>query len=218
MSSDFIYEPFDENPFTKRIYINNNSLPPELCKEIIDLYESDNNKHAGHVMSGVAPLIKDTTDLTLSMYDTKWSEIYKLLINELRYNLNKYSELLNNVEDYKASNNNSSYPGYKNLKFQELSSEVVMVQKYKMNVGRYVYHDDHRVKHESKMHRVVTFIWYLNDVNDGGETAFDGIYKIRPKSGKLVLFPASWTYPHCGKMPLSSDKYIITGWIYAPVS
>ena len=66
--------------------------------------------------------------------------------------------------------------------------------------------------------RHITFIWYLNDVNDGGETAFDGIYKIRPKSGKLVLFPASWTYPHCGKMPLSSDKYIITGWIYAPVS
>ena len=54
----------------------------------------------------------------------------------------------------------------------------------------------------------MTYLWYLNDVTDGGETAFNGEYKIKPTAGKLILFPASWTFPHCGKMPVSSDKYI----------
>ena len=36
---------------------------------------------------------------------------------------------------------------------------------------------------------------------------------IKPEAGKLLLFPASWTFPHCGQMPISHDKYIITGWL-----
>jgi len=192
------------------------SLVPELCNEIMELYEDDNKRYKGQIMSGHDTNIKDTTDLVLNVDDYKWSEIYKLLIRELKYNLNKYAEILNDVHDYKASENNSTYRDYKNVNTDVLSAEVILVQKYKMNAGRYVYHDDHKVKCEAKMQRVITFIWYLNEVTTGGETVFDGIYKIRPKQGKLVLFPASWTYPHCGKMPVSSDKYIITGWIYAP--
>jgi hypothetical protein len=51
-------------------------------------------------------------------------------------------------------------------------------------------------------------------VNIGGETEITGYIKIKPKTGSLLLFPATWTYPHCGKMPISNDKYIITGWVY----
>jgi hypothetical protein len=66
-----------------------------------------------------------------------------------------------------------------------------------------------------KLIRLLTFIWYLNDVTDGGETEFiNG--KIKPKTGKLLIFPSSWNYYHKGNMPLSNDKYIITGWIGIP--
>jgi hypothetical protein len=37
---------------------------------------------------------------------------------------------------------------------------------------------------------------------------------VKPEAGKLLFFPATWTYPHRGMMPISNDKYIITGWIY----
>jgi len=68
-------------------------------------------------------------------------------------------------------------------------------------------------------HRDVTpnyfaFIFYLNNVEEEGETEIWGHKHIKPSAGKLLLFPASWTFSHCGKMQISSDKYIITGWLY----
>ena len=35
-----------------------------------------------------------------------------------------------------------------------------------------------------------------------------------PPATRPIFFPASWCYPHMGKMPISSDKYIITGWLH----
>jgi len=64
--------------------------------------------------------------------------------------------------------------------------------------------------------RIITFIWYLNNVEEGGETLFED-FKIKPMEGSLLFFPATWTYPHSGAMPTSNDKYIITGWIYNKV-
>ena len=77
-----------------------------------------------------------------------------------------------------------------------------------------VENDDFVIDEKKKKYRVITFIWYLNNVEEGGETEFWKDYNIKPTTGKLVLFPASWTFPHRGKMPISDDKYIITGWIY----
>lgn len=62
--------------------------------------------------------------------------------------------------------------------------------------------------------RAITYLWYLNDVEKGGETALLSNMKIQPSAGRLLLFPATWTYPHCGMMPESGDKYIVTGWVY----
>ena len=64
------------------------------------------------------------------------------------------------------------------------------------------------------LHRVIVYLWYLNDVYDGGETEIYNNILIKPEAGKLLIFPALWYYKHRGKMPLSNDKYVITGWFY----
>lgn len=192
------------------IYENNNSVCEELCVEIIKLFENDHAKHDGYTIGGINKKIKDTKDMNILKTNNIWSEIYNFLETELTCNLKIYLENINNK--YKNIN------GYKNG-YELISKNVVitpfMVQRYIKNEGKYIYHNDFNIDFEKKTHRVLTYLFYLNDVAEGGETEFfGGDIKIIPKAGKLIIFPACWTFPHCGKMPISSNKYIITGWIY----
>ena len=200
-----------DNDFTKYIYINNSSISPDCCSEIIELFETSKAKYHGITAGGVQKTIKDTTDLV--MEDPVYKDINVMLMNELMYNLKEYMKTLDS-EDFKSKNNNSTTSDFEILSLNSIKHvSKFMTQKYIKNVGRYTYHNDFSA--EPSAHRLITYLWYLNDVVEGGETAFSGKYIIKPKKGTLVLFPASWTFPHCGKMPISNDKYIITGWIYA---
>lgn len=203
--------------YNSKIFINKDSLSSNLCSEIINKFESSGNAYKGVVKIGLDLSIKDTRDMVISAKDKEWSEINKTLDRELKFNIAQYLKSINDVEDFKSEHNNSDYPDYMIFKPEALSREFFMVQKYTKNTGRYIYHDDFKMDFDSKMGRVITFLWYLNDIEVGGETVFQGKYKIKPETGKLILFPASWTYPHCGKMPISDNKYIITGWIYAAI-
>jgi hypothetical protein len=60
----------------------------------------------------------------------------------------------------------------------------------------------------------MTFILYLNDIDEGGETEF--LYypkRVKAKQGRLILWPAGFTHTHRGNPPLSNTKYVMTGWI-----
>ena len=62
--------------------------------------------------------------------------------------------------------------------------------------------------------RVLAFIFYLNDVEEGGETEF--LYypkRVKPQTGRLLVFPCGFPHTHRGNPPLSGDKYILTGWL-----
>ena len=61
--------------------------------------------------------------------------------------------------------------------------------------------------------RTLTWMIYLNDVEEGGETEF--LYqqlKIKPKRNTCVIWPGSFTHLHRGNPPISGTKYILTGW------
>ena len=64
------------------------------------------------------------------------------------------------------------------------------------------------------LHRLVLWMYYLNDVEVGGETEFYFQKRaIRPRKGTVVIAPAGFTHTHRGNVPLSGDKYIITSWL-----
>lgn len=196
------------------IYENNFSLCPDICDDIINNYEEQEfGKYEGVTGGGLQKNIKNTIDFMIPKNNQKWKKINDLLSRELAKNIKEY---VNNLNSYFINCNNNEDS---NDKFNIIQSDTLqikdefMIQKYFVNKGRYIYHNDFSL--ENKSFRVMTYIWYLNDVDDGGETDFfNGTIKIKPKKGKLILFPASWTFPHCGKKPKSSNKYIITGWIY----
>jgi hypothetical protein len=199
------------NDFTKYIYINEHSLSNDFCEKMIKLHDSSKEKNPGLIFSGVNKNIKDTTDVMT--YGESWNDYTKTLREELDYNILEYVERFKH-DDYKGYNNHSTRD-YSVIQKEGISKiSQFMVQKYNKGEGRYTYHNDFSLN-ASGDYRVLTYLWYLNDVDEGGETAFSGIYCIKPKRGTLILFPSAWTFPHCGKMPISHDKYIITGWIYS---
>lgn len=69
------------------------------------------------------------------------------------------------------------------------------------------------VQDYSSARRFLSYLWYLNDVDDGGKTIFTGL-SITPKKGTLIMFPPLWMFPHKGEPPLSGPKYILTGYLH----
>ena len=90
-----------------------------------------------------------------------------------------------------------------------------LVMQYKAGEGFYDWHHDHCVT-DLGTFRAFAFIWYLNDVNKGGETEFFG-NKVTPKQGRLLIFPSTWTCMHRALVPESNDKYVVTGWLMSSI-
>ena len=52
-------------------------------------------------------------------------------------------------------------------------------------------------------------------INTGGHTEFSDGKLIKPKAGKIVLFPPYWTHFHRGVTPTSETKYVMSYfWTY----
>ena len=90
--------------------------------------------------------------------------------------------------------------------------EEFRIKRY--NVGGSERFDTHvDVLDYSTAKRFLSFFWYLNDVEEGGETVFKDL-KIKPSKGKLVIFPPLWMYPHKGNPPISGSKYILSTYLH----
>ena len=96
--------------------------------------------------------------------------------------------------------------------FGRHSIDEIKAQITKPGQGYHVWHCEADTSFNSK--RILAYILYLNDIDEGAETEF--LYyrkRIPPKQGSLLIFPAHFTHAHRGNMNLSdNDKYILTGW------
>lgn len=192
------------------IYLIDNNLDEIFCDNLIKKYENDKNKYIGVVGRNgtINKEVKNTTDLQISRYQN-WKNEDTILCQALNKGINEYIDnILNNLTNINIFNINLNIFS----KLYNNNDTGYKIQKYDRDKGYYNYHND--FEYSVKGVRVITFIWYLNDVEEGGETEFIDGTIIKPKKGQLLLFPSDWTYMHKGNMPLSNDKYICNGWIY----
>lgn len=62
--------------------------------------------------------------------------------------------------------------------------------------------------------RYLVFLWYLNDVADGGATEFADLgLRVEARAGRLLMFPPFWMFQHAGLPPRSNDKYILSTYL-----
>ena len=172
----------------------------KLCNEITNFFEHNKNLQKEGVTSQGKDLnVKKTTDITVRPDDLKKPkfEILKQYINELHRCFLDYKD---------------QWPFLKSmLKTSDVPS---------FNIQKYSRGDHFASPHSERtslntLHRLFAWMTYLNDVDDGGQTNFNhyGI-KIKPETGKTLIWPAEWTHAHTGEVLKSGTKYIITGWVH----
>ena len=96
---------------------------------------------------------------------------------------------------------------------EEFHFTQLKIQKTLPTEGYHIWHIEHGKGHDNEP-RAFVFSIYLNDVEEGGETEFLNFSKrVKPKKGRIVIWPAGFPYVHRGNTPLSGEKYIITSWM-----
>jgi hypothetical protein len=187
------------------IYFEQNSLTREFCNHVIDKFKTSEHRRKGITGGGYSPDTKLSIDMSLSDANN-WGEEDKILSEVLFGAVKRYSEYLNCI-----------LPGMGSA----LCSDGVYDTGYQLQETKpyefYTWHHDFcsgNVDETTTTNRIVTFLWYLNDVKENGYTEFVGGTRVQPECGKLMLFPATWTYQHRGYPPKREVKYICTGWIW----
>lgn len=191
------------------IYVKENVLSEIDCQEIIEKFNNDDRKYSGTVGSihkRVNTSLKKSKDLSISLH-SDWKKHDEMIYEIFNHHLNLYFQNLD-----KKFGKIIPY-SIVDLNIKTFKDLGYIVRSYEEGEGYYHWHNDFVLTLENGL-RLFTFILYLNDVEAGGETEFIDGTIITPKTGKILIFPTSWYLVHRGKMPKTSVKYIITGWLF----
>ncbi|WP_271424759.1 2OG-Fe(II) oxygenase [Aequorivita sinensis] len=103
--------------------------------------------------------------------------------------------------------------GIKQYIGENLKIDYCKIQKTLPSQGYHLWHIEKGCDKES-LSRALAFTIYLNDVEEGGETEFlIQSKRVKPKKGRIAIWPAGFPYVHRGNPPLDGEKFIITAWI-----
>ena len=215
------------------IEVIEDAISPALCQQFIDIFEKSADKQIGRTGGGIDTDKKRSLDVSISLPDFKpaYEALLPVVTTHIMQYFAKYHfALIGPIaltvrhpvtgQPVKLSDDNFAEVGQANL--TNLVSHLfrlgeINAQKYVKQEGGYPYWHSEvfpQGEHNEPLHRVLLFMFYLNDVAEGGETEF--YYqdvKIKPKAGTMVIAPAYFTHTHRGNVPKSNDKYILTSWV-----
>jgi hypothetical protein len=170
-------------------------ISQDLCHRCIELYGQDPRKHSGYTTSPAGErqlegAVKVSTDLEVET-EGVWAPVFAEL----------HSAVTTVIQNILAQ--------FSSLQVAPLRCTGYKIQHYKKNEGRFKWHFD--ALGPGGWERQLAMIIYLNSVEEGGETSFHRqALKIKPLAGNALFFPPFWTHMHCGEIPRSADKYIIS--------
>lgn len=219
------------------IEVYDNALDDTFCDVVIKKFENNSTIHTqGRSSSGVNTKIKDTSEILISAH-TDWQQINNK-ISDITFHfmgeyVRKYNHMLFGLmgtgKKVQLPSTGKAVEITHDLIKELPTSDIVNLiklnftlapvnmQKYDKGIGGYhKWHSEISATHPQCeiLHRVLLTIFYLNDVDEGGETEF--FYQersVKPKKGALVIAPAGFTHTHKGHIPQSNDKYIFASWI-----
>lgn len=190
------------------IGIYENAFPVELCNELIHNFEAlkaENFVFSRQQSEGVNKLDKDTLSLFRADLLCDHSTNSNLARAELQ-------EAANGLLSRCVSDYVNKYSVLQQPYTAPMATYTQKIQKTDVGGGYHIWHYEASDRMSSV--RVLLFIVYLNDVEEGGETEFLYLHKrVKPKAGTVIIIPCGFTHAHRGNPPLSDVKYIMNGWL-----
>jgi|TARA_R100001530_G_scaffold81608_1_gene56930 hypothetical protein len=202
-----IIEKEDKKIIEKTVSIQNfmgvydNYITEQECNRAIELFEQEDklNRTLNRQLGEQAPVSRkqDQQFFASGRNIEIWHDALRLLIANFDIAFKHYAE---NTGVYSYVSSDLFYTSLK-------------IQKTLPTEGYHVWHIEHGKGFDNEA-RVLVYVIYLNDVEEGGETEFLYFSKrVKPKKGRIVIFPATFPYVHRGNPPISGEKYILTSWL-----
>lgn len=183
--------------FDNFIFVCDQVLPAALCDQLIRLFRKDERVQKGKVVDHLGQkqesVDKVSEDLIMAP-EGVWQSPYHAVHEAVTAFVRAYAEQSPALQVAPLQ-----WPAYK-------------IQRYPRDKGYFRWHFD--ALGPGAFDRVLGLSLYLNDVKAGGETQFyHQQAQVAPLAGRGVLFPAAWTHMHCGAIPRSNAKFIISTFV-----
>lgn len=219
---------------TDFIEVIDNALSPELCQNIITTFDNHKKLAPGRTGGGVDTDKKRSMDVSFSQspeFQTYHQTVLQTTGNAIHHYLKKYYFTIVGPLGLTLPDPQTGKPvkltaeNFETIGLPKLPSLMqhlfrlgdINAQRYEKGTGGYPYWHSEvypQAPHNDALHRILLFMYYLNDVEEGGSTDFYYQNKsIQPKAGRMVIAPAYFTHTHRGQIPVSNDKYILTSWV-----
>jgi len=192
-------EVFDANPRLQQlrqcVQVFDGAMTPAFCAQMIDSFNSLQQMHVPNGRGLVAGLEGSAwTELNITpLADTAFKGFFMAQIDEYlaRYNAALPMQLAVPPRPY---------------------IEDIRIKRYR--AGSDEKFEPHYDAANKMCNRYLVFLWYLNDVAEGGETEFPDLgLRVRARAGRLLMFPPYWMFQHAGLAPRSNDKYIVSTYL-----
>ncbi|WP_258240968.1 2OG-Fe(II) oxygenase [Pseudidiomarina homiensis] len=216
------------------IEVYDNALSPDFCEAFMQTFDASPHLQQGRTGGGVDVSKKLSSDLYLNQhadYQEQLSVIQQATFDYAVEYFKKYRfaliaplalqvrhpktgeavSLTHENFDEVAAGNEAAY--------MQLLYRLgpIQAQRYAQGKGNYNYWHCEVFPEKNSveaLHRTLLFMFYLNDVEEGGSTDFYYQQRsIQPRQGRMVIAPGYFTHTHRGSTPISGDKYILTSWI-----
>lgn len=188
------------NQIEKHIWLYEDVLTKEECNSLIKRYEETQANRKGHALfrEKVEEIEVPTFDPTDEDYDVEayrlWEGIDDRICEFADQTLHTY------LKNYMVADYEYVYCGCKMLYYPPLSHSPM-------------HYDDELVASDGTsvgVARPITLVVFLNDNFEAGELVFpDQNIVIKPKQGAIVVFPASFMYPHTTTPTCGSQRYVL---------
>lgn len=173
------------------------ALSPLVCTSLIQKFEDDHD----HKVATDFKDVRHFTEINISQHWQNEHEMFVACVQEAWKAYMSIQQVQFDIQWPKQF-------GYEGFRMKRYLPNGLDEFRLHTDVGNY-----------GSARRFVSFLWYLNTVNEGGSTGFGHnhgrpLVDIAATRGRLLIFPPLWTHPHWGSKPLSGPKYVVSGYLH----